>query len=204
MLVLDTDVAVFQNPFPFLSDIHDIQVSSDGLLIETAFGYPDYVGFVGKALGKQPVNWDLGEARYKQKIPGDAEYHVNGVNVGCLYIRSTRASMEFMNSTLRLLLVRREWEQLLVSTEIFNAALQGQIFMRVLDPFLFTNSGFYYNNWFQNSPVLLHASHHGNKREIMVEALAANYTGVPKPEHPPLSYKFNYSGIYCGVNCFAD
>eukprot|EP00755_Sulcionema_specki_P020513 Sspe_Gene.72105::Locus_42922_Transcript_1_1_Confidence_1.000_Length_1283::g.72105::m.72105/K20783/RRA; arabinosyltransferase len=115
VLLTDTDVAYFQNPFPYLSNTHDIEVMSDGWDSESAYGMLDQVSFRMQAL-----------------------------NSGLWYAAATNASLRLMDIMGYRMRMEDTWDQAAFNMEaVFpsrDAHLTSGATVRVLSPLCFMNS----------------------------------------------------------------
>ena len=174
----DLDILYFANPFDHFASKHDIEIMSDGVVKEQVYGYPTYLSQPPENAGKTPGQW---------------EFHINGLNIGCMFVRSTQSSIDLFKAVLVVLNTTSHWDQKVVSHEILHRSIMGRLRMTVLSPWMFTNSGFLERNAEPEfKPVLLHSSHHGNKQQILADALSLTHA----PMKPVEQYEFDHEGPY--------
>ncbi len=173
----DLDILYFSNPFDHFSTKNDVEIMSDGVIEELVYGYP--------ILNHTPNNVD--------KEPGLWEFRINGLNIGCMFVRSTEPSIELFEAVLAVLNSSSHWEQKVVSYELMHRSVMGKLRMTILNPWLFTNSGFLERHAEPEfKPVLLHSSHHGDKHKMLLDALSLTRA----PMKPVGQYTFDHNGPY--------
>lgn len=168
VLLADSDIVLFDNPFHYFSRTHDVEGMSDGWTPRTAYG--ETVAFEDPPL---PMPW-----YYRHVL----------MNSGFFYVRASVATYE----TFALIAVRLErqniWDQAAFNEEVLKpyvgnqqlSAYGGhQLRVKILDYRIFANSKVALHDpvWEANNmavicPVILHVNYHGRpKRDRMEDAL---------------------------------
>ena len=180
----DMDISFLSNPFPyFFASSADVQSMSDGMLPEQVYGYPVFrVTQRGDAI--------LNPAA---KPPGQLEFHVNEMNIGCIFFRANERTMRLLQLATTILANTTVWDQMVVSHLMISSALQGRLSFAVLDPWRFTNTGFYVNNQFNAPPVLLHSSHHSDKLKMLRLVHERNFTETMEMTAAQDPYVFDFN-----------
>ena len=167
VFLTDFDVVFLFNPFPYLDARMDVQVMSDAANLHQ-LAYMDLPPG-GTAFGKvlDP----------KEKVPFLWSQQVAVFNVGTLYVRSTRESQEAFHVVRQWLTNTSLWEQQVVSLQVLSLSLQGALRLKVWDPRLVMNSGFWvnYKAQLQHPPIAFHVSAHGDKLGVMKEFAASSF-----------------------------
>lgn len=181
---VDTDIIFFKDPYPYFIPNVDVQAMSDGVILDHAYGYNSFT----------PTT--IGDAKIDRaaKTPGQVEFRVNQLNIGCVFIRSNERTILLLNTTTQTLQHTNVWEQLLLSQLILSWTLQNFLSFLILDPYFFMNSGFYINNDLLFPPVLVHSSHHVDKHGILVKIQAHNFSKPTPTELPDAPFVFDFNG----------
>ena len=185
VFISDLDVVFHFNPFTALPEPYDVSIMSDAFnLHQTAY-----------------MNVPAGGAAFEtildptKKIPFLWEQSVAVFNVGTMMVRSTPRSMATFRVVLEVLSNSSYWEQQVVSLQLLSFALQGALRLRVWDPRVVMNSGFWINNKasLRHPPVAFHASSHGDKLKAMRDFLNETY-----PEREPFKgmHMVDFDGPY--------
>ena len=185
VFLADFDVFFLLNPFPYLDTRMDVHVMSDAMNL-AQLAYMDLPPG-GTAFGKvlDP----------KQKVPFLWSQQVAVFNVGTMYVRATRESQEAFHVVREWLANTSFWEQQVVSLQVLSLSLQGALRLKVWDPRLVMNSGFWVNFKAQlrHPPIAFHASAHGDKLAAMKEFASSTF---PTTEPFQGLHMVDFSGPY--------
>jgi hypothetical protein len=178
VLQSDLDIVFFSNPFMHLSTQHDVQAMSDAVTREIAFGYTVYNS----------------HANHQSNF-GQWEFHVNGLNIGFYYVRSSPQSIYLYTETTTILTATGDWEQYVLSHLTISFTLQGVLNLKVLNPVFFQNSGFMERNAMQEiTPIVIHSSHHADKQRWLQRAIEK--WGKAPATKPDDLFVYNFSCIH--------
>lgn len=166
VFLADLDMVFLFNPFERLPETYDVSIMSDAFNLHQ-------LAYVNLPSGGAAFETILDPA---QKVPFLWEQNVAVFNVGTMLARATPRSMAVFRVVLEVLSNTSYWEQQVVSLQLLSYTLQGALRLRVWDPRVVMNSGFWINNKpLKHPPVAFHASSHGNKLQAMQDFLAQTY-----------------------------
>ena len=84
----DMDVSFLSNPFPYLfASSADVQSMSDGVLPEQVYGYPVF---------RPTQRGDDAILDRAAKPPGQLEFNVNEMNIGCIFFRANERTLRLL------------------------------------------------------------------------------------------------------------
>lgn len=167
VLLSDTDVAILQNPFPYLYRDHDIEAMSDGFDEATAYGSIDSVD-----------DASMGWSRYAQ---GTKHYNLNS---GLFFISANKRTADLMKRLKTRLSKAKYWDQSAFNEEIFFLShgkyISPQVSVRVMEIDLFMNSKYLFKiarfkKINGETPVLVHINYHPDKF-LRMKAVIARFT----------------------------
>ena len=158
IMLSDTDIVFFQDPFMHFQQDCDLSASSDGHTLETVYGKID---------GDDDP--DMGWSRYSQA------WRIHAFNAGLFYLRSNERTRHLVENIHNRLVRENVWDQtafnLYVSAPVGSALVPEKrlpITSRVLDPYLFINSKTLFKHIRnterdKNLPVCVHINYHPDK-----------------------------------------
>lgn len=168
VLLTDTDVVYFQNPFVgnLIRRDSDVEGMSDGWDLASLHGYADAVFDLKSIGGELEKNFSL---------------RIGCLNSGLWYISATHASYRLMKIMQYRLATETLWDQTGYNLELTLGSRDSHVVsgatMRVMLPFCFMNSKVYYRimrqkEWFKSFlPVALHMNYHTDKMQKMKQVI---------------------------------
>jgi hypothetical protein len=185
VFLADFDVLFLFNPFPYMDVRMDVHVMSDASNL-AQLAYMDLpsggtaFGTILDATKKVPFLWSQQVAIF---------------NIGTMYVRATRESQEAFRIVRGWLTNTSLWDQQVVSLQLLSLSLQGALSLKVWDPRLVMNSGFWANfkEQLRHPPIAFHPSAHGDKVAAMKEFAASSF---PATEPFRGLHMVDFSGPY--------
>jgi hypothetical protein len=185
VFIADLDMVFLSSPFDNLPSAYDVSIMSDAFNLQQ-------LAYMNLPAGGTAFETLLDPT---QKTPFLWEQNVAIFNVGTMMVRATPRSMAVFRVVQEWLSNTSYWEQQVVSLQLLSFALQGALRLRVWDPRVVMNSGFWLNNkaTLRHPPVAFHASSHGDKLRAMREFLNQTY-----PETEPFKgmHEVDFEGPY--------
>ena len=177
VLLSDTDVVYFSNPFSYLGGDTDIESMSDGWDIESSFSFNDTITDV--RLSKPDHYWPK-------------SLRIQALNSGLWYVAATESSDYFLSILSFRMQTESTWDQEAFFTELLSPSYEDRtaapVSVRVLSPYCFMNSKvlmriirpyllkFGYGSKEKmtaadnHGPISLHANYHTDKPVKMKQA----------------------------------
>ena len=167
VLLADLDVVFLSNPFVQFPEPYDVSIMSDAYNLHQ-------LAYMNLPAGGTAFETIIDATK---KVPLLWEQNVAIFNVGTMFVHSTPRALAVIRVIMEVLSNTSYWEQQVVSLQLLSFTLQGALRLRVWDPRVVMNSGYWMNHKdiLLYPPVAFHANDHGDKLKAMLEFLNGTY-----------------------------